>query len=223
MKRIKRPRLMVGLTIGFIVLVGLIFSDKVISSGEHINGWVVTTPVATGTTLTAADVKSVQVPVGGDQFQILTQKPVGLKVALALQPGDLLTTSLLNPVSTAEVPLSVHMAPSLAPGDTVDIYAVVNGQTMLLARHMIIENANPLTILVSDRQEPLWISVAGSDTTLIMAQSTGIGVPSSNISALQSLQDLAGDTGGASSIPAGSGSASANPSPSLSAGSSQGG
>jgi hypothetical protein len=173
--------------------------------------------------LTAADVKSVQVPVGGDQFQILTQNPVGLKVALALQPGDLLTTSLLNPVSTAEVPLSVHMAPSLAPGDTVDIYAVVNGQTMLLARHMIIENANPLTILVSDRQEPLWISVAGSDTTLIMAQSTGIGVPSSNISALQSLQDLAGDTGGASSIPAGSGSASANPSPSLSAGSSQGG
>ena len=225
MKRIKRPRLIVGLTIGFVLLLGVIFSDKVITANAHIEGWVVTTAVATGTTLTSADVKSIAVPVGGDHFNVFTQNPVGRRVSVPLQPGDLLTASLLGASTTSIVPLNVHMAPSLSPGSTVDIYAVVSGQTVLLARHMIVESTNPLAILVPDQQEPQWVSVAGSPTTLIVAQSTGIGVPTSNLSVLQSIQTLSRDSAAPGSgenvtaVP----SAKASPSPTNSPSPSQGG
>ncbi len=225
MKRIKRPRLMVGLTIGFVLLLGVIFSDKVITANAHIEGWVVTTPVAIGTTLTSADVKSIAVPVGGDHFNVFTQNPVGRRVSVPLQPGDLLTASLLGASTTSIVPLNVHMAPSLSAGSTVDIYAVVSGQTVLLARHMVVESTNPLSILVPDQQEPQWMSVAGSSTILILAQSTGVGVPTANLSVLQSIQKLSSESAAPGSgenlaaIPP----ATASPSPTSSPSPSQGG
>jgi hypothetical protein len=159
------------------------------------------------------------VPATGGQLQVLTQDPSGRRVAVALQPGDLLMSSLLDPSTTAEVPLSVHMAPNLSPGSTIDIYADVNGQTEILGRDMVVASTNPLTILVPDQDEPLWISVAGSSTTLIVADSTGIGVPSSNISVLQSIQALDVVSGGSGAAP----SAPATPTVSPAAGSSQGG
>lgn len=197
----KRPRLMVGLTIGFVAVLGGIFYYGFYSAHAHIEGWVVTASVQPGAVLSSHELKQVAVPANGGQFQILTQNPVGQRVAVALQPGDLLTRSLLDPATTAQVPLSVHMAPGLSVGSTIDIYASVGGQTEILGRHMVVASTSPLTILVPDADEPLWVSVAGSNTQLIVAASTGIGVPSSNVSVLQAVQALDVVSGGSGAAP----------------------
>lgn len=207
----KRPRLMVGLTIGFVAVLGGIFYYGFYNASAHMEGWVVTAPVQPGAVLTPSDLKQVAVPATGGQFQVLTQDPSGRRVTVALQPGDLLTSSLLDPSTTAEVPLSVHMAPNLSPGSTIDIYADVNGQTEILGRGMVVASTNPLTILVPDQDEPLWISVAGSSTTLIVADSSGIGVPSSNVSVLQSIQALDVVSGGSGAAPGASATPAASP------------
>ncbi|MHB1525045.1 MAG: hypothetical protein ACYCZN_01980 [Candidatus Dormibacteria bacterium] len=198
MNKGKRTKLMVGLTIGFVAILGALFSDRVLTAQAHIEGWVITAPVSRGATLTRKDVQQIQVPVSGDHFSVLAADPVGQKVAMSLQPGDLLTQSLLDPPTMAEVPLSVHMAPALSSGESVDIYAIVGGESVLLAKHMVIAGTNPLTILVPNSEEPLWVAVAGSGsaTPLIMASSSGIGVPSTNTSVLQAIQQLDSGVGG---------------------------
>lgn len=211
----KRPRLMVGLTIGFVAVLGGIFYYGFYNAHAHIEGWVVTTAVQPGAVLNGNDLKQVAVPANSDQFQVLTQDPAGHRVAVALQPGDLLTTSLLQPSTTAEVPLSVQMAPPISVGSTIDIYANACGQTEILGRHMIVAATSPLTILVPNADEPLWIAVAGSSTKLFVAVSSGIGVPSSNISVLQAINSLDVVSGGNGSAvgatpPSSSGTAAAS-------------
>lgn len=196
----KRPRLMVGLTIGFVAVLGGIFYYGFYNAHAHIEGWVVTAPVQPGAVLSGNELKQVAVPANGGQFQVLTQDPAGQRVAVALQPGDLLTTSLLDPTTTAEVPLSVQMAPTISVGSTIDIYANACGQTEILGRHMIVASTSPLAILVPNADEPLWISVAGSSTKLFVAVSSGIGVPSSNVSILQAVNGLDVASGGNGSV-----------------------
>lgn len=209
----KRPRLMVGLTIGFVAVLGGIFYYGFYNAHAHIEGWVVTAPVQPGAVLNHNDLKQVAVPANGGQFQVLTQDPSGQRVAVALQPGDLLTSSLLDPSTTAEVPLSVKMAPTIAVGSTIDIYANACSQTEILGRHMIVASTSPLAILVPNADEPLWMAVAGSNTNLFVAVSSGIGVPSSSVSLLRAIDGLDVASGGSGS------GAGAAPAPSSSTGS----
>ncbi|HUY61492.1 MAG TPA: hypothetical protein VMW49_06410 [Candidatus Dormibacteraeota bacterium] len=192
MATVRRPAILVVLVVAFLAVVGGIYTGRIVQATAHATGWALTQNVTPGTQLTAADVKAIQIATSGDPFNFVTASPLGDRVTTALSAGDLLTASVLGPSGMAEVSIPVQSSPALTGGDLVDIYADDNGNLVLIARRItVVATGNTVTILVPNTVEPLWLAVATSSVPLVLAISSGIGVPDyptlSGTGALQAL------------------------------------
>jgi hypothetical protein len=163
---VTQRRLVAGaLTLVVLAVIGLLYLQAVSQQRATRAAWMVTHDLPAGTVLDPGNLKQVHIPAAGDQFIVLTDNPAGRRVARAMP---------------AQVPVSVRAAPSVVPGDTVDVYAVVGTRAVLVGRQLIVvATGNPLTMLVSANDEPDWIALQANNVSLFASKSNGVGVPDS--------------------------------------------
>ena len=177
---IRRQLVGAALTLVVIAVIGLLYLQTIAQSRATREAWLLTRDVAAGALLNEADVKRIHVPAVGDRFEVLTGTPVNRRAAHRMSSRTLLTDDDLLGEDTVQVPVSVRIAPSVAVGDTLDVYAVAGGRTVLVGRHLIVTGTgNPLTLLVGAADEPNWVALEANNVSLFAAKSTGVGVPAS--------------------------------------------
>jgi hypothetical protein len=177
----RRQLVAAALTVVVIAVIGLLYLQAVAQSRATRQAWMLTHDVAAGALLADVDVKQIRVPSAGDQFSVLDGSPVRRRAAHRMGGQTLLTADDLLSEDTVQVAVSVRTAPSLAAGDTLDVYAVVGSRTVLVGRRLIVVGASsPLTLLVPAADEPEWIALEANNVSLFAAKSTGVGVPTNS-------------------------------------------
>jgi hypothetical protein len=175
---IRRQLVGAALTLVVIAVIGLLYLQTIAQSRATRDAWVLTRDIAAGALLGDADVKRVRVPAVGDQFTVLDASPLHRRTAHRMRAQTLLTADDLLDEDTVQVPVSVRIAPGVSEGDTLDVYAVVGGRTVLVGRRLIVAGAgNPMTLLVGAADEPNWVALEANNVSLFAAKSTGVGVP----------------------------------------------
>jgi hypothetical protein len=175
---IRRQLVGAALTLVVIAVIGLLYLQTIAQSRATRDAWVLTRDIAAGALLGDADVKRVRVPAVGDQFTVLDASPLRRRTAHRMRAQTLLTADDLLDEDTVQVPVSVRIAPGVSEGDTLDVYAVVGGRTVLVGRRLIVAGAgNPMTLLVGAADEPNWVALEANNVSLFAAKSTGVGVP----------------------------------------------
>jgi hypothetical protein len=175
---IRRQLVGAALTLVVIAVIGLLYLQTIAQSRATRDAWMLTRDVAAGALLGDGDVKRIRVPTAGDQFAVLEASPLNRRAAHRMSAQTLLTADDLLDEDTVQVPVSVRVAPGVTEGDTLDVYAVVGGRTVLVGRRLIVAGAgNPMTLLVGAADEPDWVALEANNVSLFAAKSTGIGVP----------------------------------------------
>ncbi len=201
----RRQVVAVGLTLVVIAVIGLLYLQALAQSRDTRRAWVTTRDLAAGSVIAPADVERVRIPDTGDPFTVLESSPIGRRAAHALSSGTLLVPDDLLGQDTVLVPLSLRAAPDLAAGDTLDVYALVGGQAVLVGRDVIVvATGDPLSVLVPASQEPYWIALQAGGVELYAARSSGAEVaPGGDVDVPTAIGQLAGAAdGNAVSLPA---------------------
>jgi hypothetical protein len=175
---IRRQLVGAALTLVVIAVIGLLYLQALGQSRATRQAWMLTRDVAAGTRLSPQDVKRIRVPAAGDQFALLDGSPLDRRVAHRMRAQTLLTDDDLLGADTVQVPVSVRAAPTVASGDTLDVYAVVGTRTVLVGRRLVVAGTgNPMTLLVAAADEPNWVALEANNVSLFAAKSAGVGVP----------------------------------------------
>jgi hypothetical protein len=175
---IRRQLVGAALTLVVIAVIGLLYLQTIAQSRATRDAWMLTHDVVAGALLGDGDVRHVRVAAAGDQFAVLDSTPLHRRAAHRMSAQTLLTPDDLLDEDTVQVPVSVRVAPGVTQGDTLDVYAVVGGRTVLVGRRMIVAGAgNPMTLLVGAADEPDWIALEANNVSLFAAKSSGVGVP----------------------------------------------
>jgi hypothetical protein len=177
-----------------VAVIGLLYLQTVAVNSSTRTAWMATRDLAAGREVDAASVKQVRIPSVGDRFSVLEESPMHRRLAHHLAGQTLLTADDLLGATTAEVQINVRASPTLVPGDTVDVYAVTNGRTVLVGRGLIVASGNPLVVLVNSADEPYWVALQANEITLVAARSAGVGVPdSAGVNVADAVASLSGD------------------------------
>jgi hypothetical protein len=175
---IRRQLVGVALSLVVIAVIGLLYLQTIAQARATREAWMLTRDVVAGSLLGDSDVRRIRVPVAGDQFTLLDASPLHRRTAHRMGAQTLLTADDLLGEDTVQVPVSVRIAPGVSEGDTLDVYAVVGGRTVLVGRRLIVAGAgNPMTLLVGAADEPNWVALEANNVSLFAAKSTGVGVP----------------------------------------------
>jgi len=175
---IRRQLVGAALTLVVIAVIGLLYLQTIAQSRATRTAWMLTRDVTAGTLLGDSDVRRIRVPAAGDQFNVLEASPLNRRAAHRMSSQTLLTPDDLLDEETVQVPVSVRVAPGVSEGDTLDVYAVVGGRTVLVGRRLIVAGAgNPMTLLVGAADEPDWVALEANNVSLFAAKSSGVGVP----------------------------------------------
>jgi hypothetical protein len=175
---IRRQLVGAALTLVVVAVIGLLYLQTIAQSRASRDAWMLARDVVAGAQLGSGDVKRIRVPAAGDQFAVLDTSPVGRRTAHRMSAQTLLTADDLLDEDTVEVPVSVRVSPTVTQGDTLDVYAVVGGRTVLVGRRLIVAGAgNPMTLLVGAADEPNWVALEANNVSLFAAKSSGVGVP----------------------------------------------
>ena len=188
-------RLVAGaLSLVVLAVIGLLYLQAVSQQRATRQAWMVTRDLEAGTILGSGNVKQVRIPAAGDQFLVFTDDPANRRVAHAMRAQTLLSPNDVLSKEVVQVPVSVRSAPSVAPGDTIDVYAVVGSHALLVGRQLIVvATGNPLTMLVPANDEPYWIALQANNVSLFASKSNGVGVPdSSGVSVNDAIAGLTG-------------------------------
>lgn len=201
-----------ALTAVVIAVIGLIYLQVSNESRATRPAWLVTRDMSAGTLLDPSNVKQVRVPEAGDQFALVQERPFGKRVSHAMAAQSLLAPADVYSRDLTEVPITLRAAPSIAAGDTIDVYAVVGNRTVLVGRSLVVvASGSPLTVLVPAADEGAWVTLQANSVPLFAAKGNGLGVPSTTASAADAVASLSAT---ASAIPAASaGLAQPSPSP----------
>lgn len=183
-----------ALTLVVIAVIGLLYVQAIAQSRATRDAWMLTRDVAAGAQLGAADVKRIRVSAAGDHFAVLDSSPVHRRTAHRMSARALLTADDLLGDDTVQVPVSVRAVPAVAEGDTLDVYAVVGGRTVLVGRRLIVVGTgSPMTLLVSAADEPNWVALEANNVSLFAAKSAGVGVPvSPAVAVSEAISSLSG-------------------------------
>jgi hypothetical protein len=167
-----------GLTVVVLAVLGVIYLQVIAQGRATRQAWLLTRDVSAGTLLDGSNVKTVRVPLVGDQYSLLEWSPIHRRAAHRLGAQSLLRPDDLLADDTVQVPVSVRSAPSVVVGDSIDVYAVVGSRTVLVGRQLLVAaTGNPLTLMVSASDEPYWIALQANNVSLFAAKSRGVGVP----------------------------------------------
>ena len=174
--------------------------------------WAVTRPVSAGDQLTSANVRQVQIPQTGTTWDFYSGDLLkdSRRVGHAMNAGTMIFRTDLLPQDLSLVTLSLKTPPPVTHGDPVDVYATVNGRTLIVGRHLLVEttSGNNYSVWVPAGDEPAWITLQANNVALFAAQSSGVGVPDTQA---QNISDAISTLSGGTVSP---GSATASPSPS---------
>jgi hypothetical protein len=203
-----------ALTLVVIAVIGLLYLQTIAQTRATRDAWVVTHDVIAGAMLDDGDVKRIRVPSTGDEFVALDSSPVHRRAAHRMSARTLLTGDDLLGDDTVQVPVSIRVAPAVAEGDTLDVYAVVGGRTVLVGRRLIVVGTgSPLTLLVPGEDEPNWVALEANNVSLFAAKSTGAGVPASTgVAVSDAISSLSGASQ-AGSVMTGAGPIAGPPAP----------
>ena len=175
---IRRQLVGAALSLVVVAVIGLLYLQTIAQSRATRDAWMLTRDVSAGNVLGEGDVKRVRVPAAGDQFTLLAASPLHRRAAHRMRAQTLLTDDDLLDADTVQVPVSLRIAPGVAEGDTLDVYAVVGGRTVLVGRRLVVAGAgSPTTLLVAAVDEPNWVALEANNVSLFAAKSTGVGVP----------------------------------------------
>jgi hypothetical protein len=211
---IRRQLVGAALTLVVIAVIGLLYLQTIAQTRATRDAWMLTHDVVAGALLGDGDVRRIRVPAAGDQFNVLDTSPLHRRVGHRMGAQTLLTADDLLDENTVQVPVSVRVSPGVAEGDTLDVYAVVGGRTVLVGRRLIVAGAgNPMTLLVGAADEPNWIALEANNVSLFAAKSSGVGVPPNPAVAVgDAISSLSG-TSQAGGVLAGSGPQTVAPAP----------
>lgn len=197
-----RRALQIGvLSAALVIVLGFLALDTIGRPQDTRAVWVMTHSVQAGTTLDNSSVREERIPATRDPYSYLASAPLGHFAAHSLSSGDILRDDDVETSPLVEVPIKLGGFQGSA-GDSVDIYAIEGGRATLVGRGVTVISGNTIQVPASD--EPLWIAVYGSSTSLVGARSNGTGVPDaaavSGVEAARRLAILA-QQGGASASP----------------------
>lgn len=183
-----------ALTLVVLAVIGLLYVQAINQGRATRAAWMVTRDLSAGTVLDSSSVREVHIAANGDRFDVLGQSPLNRRVAHRMSAQSLLTADDLLDRQAVQVPVSVRAAPSVAPGDTLDVYAIATGHTVLVGRRLIVvATGNPLTLLVPAADEPYWIALQAGNTQLFASKSDGVGVPDAGgVSSTDAISNLSG-------------------------------
>ena len=189
----------------FVVVAGAVYLELAASAGAKDLVWEVSRSVSAGEILTADNVQQQRIPHAGDNLDYFTgQLRSGVsRAAHAMGAGTILFQDDVLNEDLALVNLTLKAPPQLARGQTIDVYAQIGSQTVLVGRRLMVDqvssgnNSNNVAVLVPASDEPHWINLQASNVALFAARSSGIGVPQLRA---QTMQDaIAALSGGATS------------------------
>lgn len=190
----RRQVVAVGLTLVVVAVMGLLYVQAIAQTRATREAWMVTRDVPAGAVLDRDNVRRVHVPSVGDPFAVLEESPLGRRAAHRLGAQRLLSADDLVGRDTVQVPVSIRVAPGVTAGDTLDLYAVVGGRTVLVGRRLVVvAPGNPMTLLVPAADEASWVALEANNVALFAAKSGGIGVPSSpSVAVNEAISSLSG-------------------------------
>jgi hypothetical protein len=182
----------------FVVVAGAIYLQILLSARETDAVWAITRSVSAGDVLDSSNVHQTRIPRSGDSWDFYAGDLLGTHVRAAhqMRVGTILFSSDVSKNEVALVTLSLRTPPPLKHGETVDVYAQVSGQTILVGRRLAVEevSGNNCSVWVPVADEPSWITLQAGNVSLLAAMSTGIGVPQARS---QTVQDALGTLNGA--------------------------
>ena len=164
------------LTLVLLVVFVLLTLDTLNQRAETVGVWVMTRSVTAGATVDAGSVRPGKLSAAGETGGYMTSSPVGKLVQHALSEGDVVRTDDIASSTMVTVPVKLSgFQPSA--GDLIDVYVVESGKATLIGRGVPFVGGG-MEVPASD--EPLWVALYGSSSSLIATRSAGAGVPGSD-------------------------------------------
>ena len=187
----------------FLVVAGAVYLQIYVSARATDLVWGVSRSVAAGDLLTADNVHRTRIPRGSETWDFYVGDLIGARVRAAheMSAGTILFKKDVQEQELALVNLTLKTPPQLQHGQTIDVYAQVGSQTLIVGRKLAVEQAagSSCAVWVPASDEPHWITLQASNVALFAARSTGVGVPQIRA---QSMQDaIASLTGGSAPVP----------------------
>lgn len=189
----------------FVVVAGAVYLELLASAGAKDLVWMVSRSVSAGDMLTSDNVQQQRIPHAGnlDYYSGALQAGVS-RAAHDMGAGTILFQDDVLNQDLALVNLTFKAPPVLSPGQTIDVYADVQGQTVMVGRHLVVNqigsssNSTSIAVLVPAADEPHWINLEAGNVALFAARSSGIGVPQLRAQTVQdAIQALSGGATGA--------------------------
>jgi hypothetical protein len=183
----------------FCLVAGAIYLEILTSARATQLAWEVTQPVAAGQELTTANVTEVRVPAADGGWDLVRGNLPAehRRAAHGMSAGTVLFNSDLLQQDLALVTLTLKAPPPLGQGDSIDVYALVDGRTQMVGRSLIVDHVDgdSAFVWVPAPDEPAWITLEASQVALFAALSSGVGVPQdSSQSMAEALAQLRGGT-----------------------------
>src|SRR6266542_792840 len=163
----------------FAVVAGAFYLEIAASAGARDQVWMVTRAVSAGDVFAAYNIRQTSIPHAGDGLDYFTGDPVQKRSRAAheLSAGTILFRNDVLEQDLALVNLTLRTPPQLSHGQTIDVYAQVGSQTMIVGRRLMVEQVtgSNCSVWVPAADEPAWITVQASNVALFAARSAGIG------------------------------------------------
>jgi hypothetical protein len=180
--RIPRNALLAGTALLIFVAVAVAVDLQIVLQARSTQPvWAVTKEVSAGDQLGGDNVRRVQVPRTGESWDFYTGDLLksSRRADHPMNPGTMIFQTDLLPQDLSLVTLSLKNSPTLAHGDSVDVYATVGDRTMMVGRKLVVEAASGsnYSVWVPASDEPAWITLEANNVGLFAALSSGIGVP----------------------------------------------
>ena len=165
----------------FLVVAGAVYLEILASARATDVVWEVSRSVSSGDLLTSDNVHQARIPRAGEGLDYFTGDLLGANARAShdMAAGTIVFQNDVLDQDLALVNLTLRTPPQLQHGQTIDVYAQVGSQTMIVGRRLAVEQVSGTncSVWVPAADEPAWITLQASNVALYAARSTGIGVP----------------------------------------------
>ncbi len=201
----------------FLVVAGAVYLEIAASAGATDVVWEVSRPVSAGDVLTADNVHQLRIARASDTLAYFGGDLLGAHARAShdMAAGTIVFQNDVLDRDLALVNLTLRTPPQLQHGQTIDVYAQVGSQTMIVGRGLMVDqvSGSNCSVWVPAADEPSWITLQAGNVALYAARSSGIGVPQTRAQNMQ--EAIAVLTGGSATgtLPVGSGLPQPTPTP----------
>jgi len=193
----RRRAAAVFLSVAMVAVLGVIVYVERLNATRTVSVFVVRGNVAAGSVYGDDTIQPLSIRAEEGDFTFERRPPAELRARFgaSLHAGDIVRSDDLVPMDEqVEIALTVTGSPPIAAGDSIDVYATVNGNSVLLGQGLRATSAGtPLTLLVPARDEAAWVSVTSSATPFHAIKAPGARASSARaISPDQAIRLLCG-------------------------------